>query len=88
MAKIICHTLLHDNRIGTIINSSAGNTAKLAERGKAMVTIKNINETYGGAVEFSAETVELAVREMKDAIAESFGECDDLVEGVDFEVVS
>ena len=53
-----------------------------------MVTIKNINETYGGAVEFSAETVELAVREMKDAIAESFGECDDLVEGVDFEVVS
>jgi hypothetical protein len=27
---------LHDNRIGTIINSSAGNTAKLAERGNTM----------------------------------------------------
>lgn len=56
-----------------------------------MVTIKNINESYGDAISFTAETIEQAVQAMAIEISDC-GEdfqvsAEDLVEGVDYEIV-
>ena len=53
-----------------------------------MNTIKNINDRWGEAVEFTGATEYEAVDSMESAIADSFGECFLLIEGTDYEVVS
>ena len=54
-----------------------------------MTTIRNKNEQFGDSVEFSAETVELAVAEMQSTIREC-GACfaDVVVSDSDYEVVN
>lgn len=56
-----------------------------------MVTIKNINEAYGDAITFTAETIDQAVQAMAIKISEC-GEdfqvdAEYLAEGVDYEIV-